>query len=870
MCIRDRYRSPEMIDLYRCLPIDEKSDIWALGIFLYKLLFFTTPFELTGQFAILHSKYEFPKNNYSSKLINLIIIMLAENPNLRPNIYQVLHNICSISGMKVPIEDQYAEGPYDFEKYTHFQNKVQSVQYQLYLLQEKKFKTNGKLPQADINLLNDLFVTSFDIASKVPFELKVPTPLPGYSAEIPESNFAKQEQQYEPRNIPTAGDYLNENRKSFTSNDALSRHTSNTADTSRDIATPSNFEKKENVNEKSPGKPIENTEQYFPTVGELDYYLDNELKQQQQQQQVHQPQQIPVQNQNQQQQQQQQPKQLPNMIQQQNIPEQQQQQQLNTDRYHLNTTGMVQRQKSLGSVSTDGRSVGSNSHVTNAENLPTEYTAKSDLPGMAKQHKSNNPFPKMTHAFQSANENVGTYFVDNNGSRQQVQQTEANMYTNLNTEQPRQPAQQPYYQKPGEPTNQQAQQQQQQQQFQQPQQINQRINVGVSSSKNPMNFQNIPSTYSNGQLSQNQQPISLVQQQQQQQTLPSLKQRTNQGFIMVDTDDIPPVVPPHPQTKSGTTLPPRPQSQNPPKVPPHPSKEKEEQLLIDLSPPRDLPGRKPRESTSPLRLEDDTSRMARRSLSLNNPKRQVTLNLSDMSNAEVMESFSTGGVESSVASTESINLDLEDMKHKKGGQEDDNLAEMVARRSIEERETPLNVPKRENLKQKDENRLENITGRRSLDLRYQEINFSPDLRKDKSNSSTSVHHISSIREDESVNEDDSELTLTENEKRQRQQPRHHQHTHFDSSSNLNSKGANRSSSRGNIRGKQDLESYKHSTKNNSNSSIPISTTNTNEMKKSFAKARQSLDLERVRREALLNSDNGKRRSIFSMFRGDKK
>lgn len=55
-----QYRSPEMIDVYRKQPIDEKSDIWALGVLLYKLCYYTTPFEELGQTAILNASFKFP------------------------------------------------------------------------------------------------------------------------------------------------------------------------------------------------------------------------------------------------------------------------------------------------------------------------------------------------------------------------------------------------------------------------------------------------------------------------------------------------------------------------------------------------------------------------------------------------------------------------------------------------------------------------------------------------------------------------------------------------------------------------------------------------------------------------------------------
>lgn len=68
-----QYRSPEMIDVYRKQPIDEKSDIWALGVFLYKLCYYTTPFEEVGQMAILNASYKFPAYpQFSDRLKKLI------------------------------------------------------------------------------------------------------------------------------------------------------------------------------------------------------------------------------------------------------------------------------------------------------------------------------------------------------------------------------------------------------------------------------------------------------------------------------------------------------------------------------------------------------------------------------------------------------------------------------------------------------------------------------------------------------------------------------------------------------------------------------------------------------------------------------
>jgi serine/threonine protein kinase len=117
-----QYRSPEMIDVYRRQPIDEKSDIWALGVLLYKLCYYTTPFEDQGQMAILNASFKFPTYpSFSDRIKKLICkaeirpasgslltnaaSMLREKPQSRPNIYQVVKEISSMRGTALKIKD---------------------------------------------------------------------------------------------------------------------------------------------------------------------------------------------------------------------------------------------------------------------------------------------------------------------------------------------------------------------------------------------------------------------------------------------------------------------------------------------------------------------------------------------------------------------------------------------------------------------------------------------------------------------------------------------------------------------------------------------------------------------------------------------
>ena len=68
-----QYRAPEMVDPYLRRPVDEKSDVWALGVLLYKLCYYTTPFEEHGPLAILNAQYRFPPYPVYSAQINALI-----------------------------------------------------------------------------------------------------------------------------------------------------------------------------------------------------------------------------------------------------------------------------------------------------------------------------------------------------------------------------------------------------------------------------------------------------------------------------------------------------------------------------------------------------------------------------------------------------------------------------------------------------------------------------------------------------------------------------------------------------------------------------------------------------------------------------
>lgn len=105
-----QYRAPEMIDLSRGFPIDDKLDIWALGVFLYKMCYYTTPFELPQQRTlqdleqlILQSltTLRFPSSpHFTPRLQNIIRCCLREDPRRRPNALQLLREVCLMQGIK--------------------------------------------------------------------------------------------------------------------------------------------------------------------------------------------------------------------------------------------------------------------------------------------------------------------------------------------------------------------------------------------------------------------------------------------------------------------------------------------------------------------------------------------------------------------------------------------------------------------------------------------------------------------------------------------------------------------------------------------------------------------------------------------------
>ncbi|PIA14333.1 kinase-like protein, partial [Coemansia reversa NRRL 1564] len=93
------YRAPEMIDLYLRRGITEKVDIWALGVLLYKLCYFKTPFDNASPLAILNAEYSTPSTPaYSKQLLHIFQMTMREEPRERSNIYTLCTYVCALRG----------------------------------------------------------------------------------------------------------------------------------------------------------------------------------------------------------------------------------------------------------------------------------------------------------------------------------------------------------------------------------------------------------------------------------------------------------------------------------------------------------------------------------------------------------------------------------------------------------------------------------------------------------------------------------------------------------------------------------------------------------------------------------------------------
>lgn len=80
------YRAPEMLDLFRGLPIGPPSDIWALACTFYYALYLAHPFRDQGELAILNGKLQFPTTDKvgAVQMNALISTLMRHDPSERP------------------------------------------------------------------------------------------------------------------------------------------------------------------------------------------------------------------------------------------------------------------------------------------------------------------------------------------------------------------------------------------------------------------------------------------------------------------------------------------------------------------------------------------------------------------------------------------------------------------------------------------------------------------------------------------------------------------------------------------------------------------------------------------------------------------
>ncbi|XP_070563738.1 cyclin-G-associated kinase-like [Ptychodera flava] len=95
------YRTPEMLDLYYNYPINEKSDIWALGCVLYMLCYKIHPFEDSAKLRIINANYHIPEDDTTFAVFHeLMRSMFQIDPRERPNVNEVISRLQEIAAAR--------------------------------------------------------------------------------------------------------------------------------------------------------------------------------------------------------------------------------------------------------------------------------------------------------------------------------------------------------------------------------------------------------------------------------------------------------------------------------------------------------------------------------------------------------------------------------------------------------------------------------------------------------------------------------------------------------------------------------------------------------------------------------------------------